>query len=74
MNIHPLMHPVKKRIIKVIKDREGAFFGEILMQLQKSEGMTLHHLLDLKSRGIIYNDNDGGKFKLTDNHKRQSGR
>ena len=58
------MHPVKRKIIKMLRKEDGAFFGEIVMNLKKSQGKTLYHLLDLKSRGIIYKDSDGGKYKL----------
>lgn len=61
------MHSVKKDILNVIDDNKGAFFGKIVMRLKYPSRVVLKHLMDLKSKGIVYKDNDGGRYKTGKN-------
>lgn len=59
------LNPVKRRIMRQIKNNEGVFFGDIVRLTKYSTQTVMKHLMDLKERGYIYKDDDGGRFKLT---------
>lgn len=59
------LNPIKRRIIRQIRNSEGAFFGDIVRQTKYSSQTVLKHLMDLKVKGYVYKDDDGGRFKMT---------
>jgi DNA-binding IclR family transcriptional regulator len=58
------MHTIKKEIIEVIEKNEGAFYGFLVKEIRQPREEILKHLLDLKAKGLVYKDNDGGQFKM----------
>jgi predicted transcriptional regulator len=62
--MHQISNQLKKEILDCIKKKEGAFFGDIVKQLDYSAYTIMRNLIDLKKRGLVFKDNDGGQFKL----------
>jgi DNA-binding IclR family transcriptional regulator len=58
------MKQVEKEILDYIEKNDGVFFGGIAQRLRLPNKEILQHLLDLKSKGLIYKDKDGGRFKI----------
>ncbi|MCF8378236.1 MAG: ArsR family transcriptional regulator [Bacteroidales bacterium] len=57
-------HPIKKEILEVLKNEKGAFYGDIVMELNYPKYRVLKHLMKLKNSGEVFKDDDGGKFYL----------
>jgi DNA-binding transcriptional ArsR family regulator len=55
---------VKKEILAFLNSEDGAYFGNLVMELNEDALTLLEHLIELKRQGMVYKDNDGGKFKL----------
>ncbi len=55
---------VKKEIMEHLENNDGAFFGGIAMKLRYPNITILKNLLELKSNGLIYKDQDGGRYKI----------
>jgi DNA-binding transcriptional ArsR family regulator len=62
------LHPVKKEIIQNLQNSEGAFYGDIVMDLKYPKYTVLKHLMELKENGYVYKDDDGGKFYVLKNN------
>lgn len=60
-------NPVKKQIIRLIKSNNGIFFGDLVRKINESRSTILHNLFDLKNKGLVTKDKDGGKFHLRKN-------
>jgi hypothetical protein len=59
-----MMHSIKKEILDVIEKNEGAFYGLLVQEINQPQEQILKHLMDLKAKGIVFKDNNGGQFKM----------
>jgi len=58
------MHPIKKEILDYIEKQKGAFYGDIVMNFRYPKNIVLKQLMELKEEGVVFKENDGGKFNL----------
>ena len=59
------LHSVKKEILQCLESSNGVFYGDIVRKLKHPSDIILKHIMELKEKGYITKDNDGGRFKLT---------
>lgn len=60
-----LMHPIKKEILEYLdREEDGAFYGDIVMNLNRPKYTVLKHILELKEAGLVEKDSDGGRFNI----------
>ena len=59
-----MMKQTEKDILEYIEKSNGDFFGGIARRFRIPNKIILECLMDLKSRGLIYKDKDGGRFKM----------
>lgn len=57
---------IKKEILAFLNSEDGAYFGNMVMELNEDALTLLEHLIELKRQGLVYKDSDGGKFKLNE--------
>lgn len=55
---------INKEILEFLETSHGAYFGNLVMELNEDTLTLLEHLIELKRQGLVYKDSDGGKFKL----------
>ncbi|MCB2220417.1 MAG: hypothetical protein KQI35_08485 [Bacteroidetes bacterium] len=59
------MHPIKKEILEYLdREEDGAFYGDIVMNLNRPKYTVLKHILELKEAGLVEKDSDGGRFNI----------
>lgn len=58
-------NPIKRQIIELLVLDDGAYFGDLVRQINGSHPVILEHLMELKQMGWVYKDNEGGKFRIT---------
>ena len=63
------MHSIKKEIMHCIEKSNGAFYGDIVRELRYPNYTVLKHIIELKERGLVEKDNEGGKYQLIRNGK-----
>lgn len=59
-----MKNSIKKEILDVIEKNEGAFYGLLVKEINQPQNEILKHLMDLKAKGVVFKDNNGGQFKL----------
>ena len=57
---------IKKDILAFLNSEDGAYYGNMVMELNEDALTLLEHLIELKRQGLVYKDKDGGKFKLSE--------
>jgi len=60
-------HPVKRKIIRLLKKESSLSLGEISKKLLLSNRSGLQYILELKKSGIIKNDDNPTKYRLNTN-------
>ncbi|MDT8393262.1 MAG: hypothetical protein RQ761_05435 [Bacteroidales bacterium] len=63
---------INKKIIEFLKSTNGAYYGNLIMELDEDTLSILEQLISLKKQGLVYKDNDGGKFRVKNSHKLKS--
>ena len=63
------MHSIKKEILHCIEKSNGAFYGDIVRELRYPNYTVLKHIIELKEKGLVEKDNEGGKYQLMRNGK-----
>lgn len=58
------LNSVKKEILECIETPNGAYYGDIVRKLSHPSDVILTHLMELKEKGFIAKDSNGGRFKL----------
>ena len=61
------MHSIKKEILHCIEKTNGAFYGDIVRELRYPNYTVLKHIIELKEKGMVEKDNNGGKYQLVRN-------
>lgn len=56
---------LNRKIIEFIMKEDGAFYGNLVMELDEDPQTILEHLIHLKKKGLVFKDLDGGKFRLS---------
>lgn len=57
---------IKKEILEFLDSEDGAFYGNLVMELDEDTLTILEHLIELKKMGLVYKDHRGGKFRIND--------
>jgi DNA-binding transcriptional ArsR family regulator len=63
-----LKNPVKKDIMDFLLTENGAYFGDLVMNMDESQLVILEHLIELKKMGWIYKDDSGGRFRINEDY------
>lgn len=63
---------IDKKILEFLKSSDGAYYGNLIMELDEDTLTILEQLISLKKQGLVYKDNDGGKFRVKKNLKQKS--
>ena len=59
--------PLKKtkhEILDFLQTSNGAYYGDLVMELDRDTLTILEHLIELKKMGMVYKDHRGGKFRI----------
>lgn len=65
---------IKNDIMDYLATEDGAFFGDLVMNMDENKITILEHLIKLKKKGLIYKDDGGGMFRINEEKaKRSSG-
>jgi DNA-binding transcriptional ArsR family regulator len=59
---------VKKDILDFLMTEDGAYFGDLVMNMEENQLTILEHLIELKKMGWIYKDTEGGRFRINDEY------
>lgn len=54
----------KQEILDFLQTRDGAYYGDLVMELDSDTLTILEHLIELKKMGMVYKDHRGGKFRI----------
>jgi len=65
----------KKSILEFLSTHQGAFYGDLVMGLDEDTLTILENLIALKKMGLVYKDDDGGRFRINEDYdiKRTAG-
>lgn len=55
---------IKKDILNYINTNNGAYYGDIVEQLNYPANKLMRTIISLKQQSKIFKDNNGGQFKL----------
>lgn len=55
---------IDQKILEFLKSSDGAYYGNLIMELDEDTLTILEQLISLKKQGLVYKDNDGGKFRV----------
>jgi DNA-binding transcriptional ArsR family regulator len=55
---------IKQDIMDYLSTEDGAYFGDLVMNMDESQIDILEHLIQLKKKGLIYKDTKGGRFRI----------
>ena len=56
------LHPLKREILHLIENSNGAYYGDIVRKMKRSSSVVLKHIMELKQDGYLKKDRQGGKF------------
>ena len=56
------LHPLKREILHLIENSNGAYYGDIVRQMKRSSSVVIKHIMELKQDGYLKKDQQGGKF------------
>ena len=54
----------KQEILDFLQTQNGAYYGDLVMELDSDTLTILEHLIELKKMGMVYKDHRGGKFRI----------
>ena len=63
-----LKNEVKKDILDFLMTEDGAYFGDLVMNMDQTQINILEHLIELKKMGWIYKDKGGGRFRINEEY------
>lgn len=56
------LHPLKREILSLIENSNGAYYGDIVRRMKRSSSVVLRHIMELKQDGYLRKEQRGGKF------------